>query len=98
MELIPKNIKIPHIGTTQEQDDPKVVIKLFHPCSSWTWYVIEYDPSEELAFGLVDGHEIELGYFSIAELRELRVRGLSVERDMYWDSMSLSQLKKQLGQ
>jgi len=36
--------------------------KFFHPMSSWTWYLTEYDPKERLAFGLVAGFETEIGY------------------------------------
>jgi len=96
MKLIPKNLNIPRLGETENVEDPKVVIKLFHPCSSWTWYVLEYSEEENLCFGLIDGFEVELGYFSIDELSSLRVRGLPVERDLCWTPVSLLELRKRL--
>lgn len=37
-------------------------------------------------FGLVDGHDAEMGYFRLSELESVRGRfGLPVERDMHWD-------------
>lgn len=96
MKLIPKSIKIPSLGETENIKDPVAVIKLFHPFSSWSWYVLEYSPEEDLCFGLVDGHEVELGYFSLAELKELRVRGLPVERDLWFKPMKLSILQDKL--
>lgn len=96
MKLIPKNIQIPRLGETENVEDPKVVIKLFHPYSSWTWYVLEYSKEENLCFGLIDGFEVELGYFSIDEISSLRVRGLPVERDLYWTPVSLLELRKRL--
>ena len=96
MKLVPKSIKVPCLGSTEHESDPIVLIKLFHPFSSWTWYVTEYSPSEDLCFGLIDGHEVELGYFSLDELKELKIRGLGVERDLHWKPMSLSTLKKLL--
>ena len=35
-------------------------------------------------FGMVHGHDKELGYFSLKELANVFVRGLKVERDMYF--------------
>ena len=43
-----------------------VHVKFFTPWTSWTWYGIEFD-GEDLCFGLVDGHEEELGYFSLSD-------------------------------
>ncbi|PIK15097.1 DUF2958 domain-containing protein [Halobacteriovorax sp. JY17] len=96
MKLIPKSINVPSLGDTESIDDPDVLIKFFHPCSSWTWYVTEYSEEDNLCFGLIDGHEIELGYFSMDELSSLKVRGLPIERDLYWKPMKLSELKERL--
>lgn len=96
MKLITKSMKIPKIGETEFQSDPIVHIKLFHPMSNWSWYVTEYSPEEGLCFGVVDGHEPELGYFSLNELSELIIRGLPVERDLYWEKIKLSTLMEKL--
>jgi hypothetical protein len=73
---------LPGIGKS-DKDDPIVWFKFFHPMSSWTWYLTEYDPDERLAFGLVAGAEMELGYFSIDELESLEIRGLKIEREIW---------------
>src|SRR4051794_41084745 len=55
------------------------------PDSSWTWYLTEFDHSQQLCFGLVIGLDHELGYFSLAELEEVRgPLGLAIERDFYF--------------
>ena len=39
----------------------KVVAKFFAPVGSWTWYVLEGEPTEDgdwRFFGLVNGHEL----------------------------------------
>ena len=65
-------------------DEAKVYAKFFTPDSSWTWYMTEFDPETQIAFGLVAGHEVEIGYFDLNELRKVRgLLGLPVERDMY---------------
>lgn len=59
-------------------------VYIFTPDANATWILWEYDPDEELAFGLCDmglGYP-ELGYVSIIELMNLRGRfGLPVEID-----------------
>jgi Protein of unknown function (DUF2958) len=49
------------------------------------------DGYPRLCFGLVDGHERELGYFSLDELEDVRgSMGLRVERDLYFTPCPLS--------
>lgn len=73
-------------GCTEEMsaDEIQVIAKFFHPCSNWTWYALEYDPESRMFFGLVHGHEKEMGYFGLDELESLRFMGLPVERDMHF--------------
>lgn len=92
-DLIPDLLreKLPPLYATQNEPDPIAHVKLFTPDSSWTWYVTEYDPADRLCFGLVVGHERELGYFSLDELLSLRgPLRLPVERDLYWQPTPLS--------
>lgn len=68
-------------------------VKFFDPTSTWTWFASEYDPDTKMFYGLVDGHEKELGYFSLTELQELKLpMGLKIERDLYFESTLLSKL------
>lgn len=97
--LISKEIlqTIPTLYATEEQKNPTVHVKLFTPDSSWSWYITEYDPKQRLCFGLVNGHELELGYFNLNELEELTgPMGLQVERDISFKPLKLQELKKQL--
>lgn len=69
-------------------------LKLFTPWTNWTWYATEYDPEQRVFFGLVVGHEAELGYFSLDELEAVQGPfGLKIERDMSFDPQPLSQCK-----
>lgn len=75
-------------------EDAMVFVKFFTPDSSWTWYATEFD-GDDTFFGLVDGHELELGYFSLAELRSARGHlGLSIERDEHFVPQTLAQVRK----
>ncbi len=85
---------IPPLYATQQEDDPITRLKLFTPDSSFTWFVLEYDPNDRLGFGLVVGQERELGYFSLDELESIRgPLGLPIERDLYWNPCPVSECK-----
>ena len=74
---------VPNLET--EEPNPIARIKLFDPTGGWTWYVSNYDPASRIAYGLVDGFELEYGNFSMEELVEFRGRwGLPIERDLHW--------------
>ncbi|MHB8573834.1 MAG: DUF2958 domain-containing protein [Dehalococcoidia bacterium] len=94
MPLLPAEIAraAPCIGATSEQIDPMVWAKFFYPDFGWTWFVIETDGEDE-CFGLVDGHDRELGYFSLRELERVwGPLGRAVERDLYFVPCRLSEL------
>jgi hypothetical protein len=94
--LTKANLKdLPPLYSQEDKgDDATVHVKFFTPWSSWTWYATEFDPEEGLFFGLVDGQEKELGYFSMAELKSARgPAGLLIERDMYFKPCPISEVK-----
>jgi hypothetical protein len=75
-------------------DEAMAYVKFFTPWSNWTWYGTEYDPATRTFFGLVKGHETELGYFSLDELAALRgPYGLRVERDLSFRPTKLAELR-----
>lgn len=89
MKLLTKEIeeRLPALYSNENVENPKIIVKFFHPLSSWTWYAYEGERQEDgdyMFFGLVDGFEKELGYFTLKQLEEVKVRGLGVERDMHF--------------
>lgn len=97
-DLLPADIvgNIPILGTTCEDPDPTLHVKLFTPDSGLTWYVAEYDPDSRIGFGFVVGLFPEWGTFSFDEIRKLRGRlGLPVERDLHFKSCLSSVITKQ---
>jgi Protein of unknown function (DUF2958) len=102
---------LPPLYSQEDNPDPMVVCKFFTPDAGWTWYTIEGSPVDEnglydtdkekvdfVFFGLVSGLEVELGYFSLSELESIRgLFGLAVERDLYFESTRLSEVKKLCG-
>jgi len=94
MELLTKEVrgKLPPLYSQEEVEDPMVICKFFFPDFSWTWYAIEFDGTDQF-YGLVDGDEKELGYFSLTELMSNRGKlGLPVERDRYFTPCRLSEV------
>jgi Protein of unknown function (DUF2958) len=102
---------LPALYSQEDTPDPMVVVKFFTPDAGWTWYAIEGSPVDEqgfydtdkpkvdfLFFGLVSGLEVELGYFSLSELKSVRGKfGLPVERDLYFEPTRLSEVKTLCG-
>ncbi len=46
-----------------------------------------------LFFGLVDGLEEELGYFTLNELKSVKIMGLGIERDRWFKPTRLSEIR-----
>ncbi len=91
--------RIPVIGANENVGDYDAVVapaKLFSPYNGWRWYITEWDPETGLCFGLVEGFEIELGYFDLTELSEVTVFSSvpAVERDLYWEPTTLGEIKR----
>jgi len=85
--------KLPQLYSGEEKGlDAIAQVKFFTPDSSWTWYASEFD-GEDIFFGLVSGFEVELGYFSLKELKEAKgPMGLLLERDLHFEPKSLKEL------
>lgn len=70
MMLLNKKFPIPGLYETENKSPEDTIcwVKFIVPGSSWEWYVIEYEPKTGVFYGLVNGFEKELGYFSISDL------------------------------
>jgi len=95
MKLLTNALKrsLPPLGATEGQYGNAVArVKFFTPWAGWKWYVLEFDKKDTF-FGLVVGHETELGYFSLRELKSVRGPfGLRIERDLYFEPVPLCEL------
>ena len=86
---------IPELYASTILKDPICRFKIFLPNSNWTWYIIEINKEDNnTCFGLVDGFEQELGYFTLRELENLKgLFGLKVELDTSFQPTKLSKIK-----
>lgn len=93
MKLLTKEIlsKTPALHTGGK--DKLITAKLFTPDSGWTWFIAEYNPTTQEAYGFVNGHYGEWGYFNLAEIEALRgPLGLRVERDLSFTPKRASEM------
>ena len=91
--------KIPAIyanKNVESYDDVLAAAKLFSPFSNWTWFITEWDAETGTCFGLVEGFEVEMGYFDLTELSEATVFGgvPAVERDLYWQPKTIGEIRR----
>lgn len=88
-------------GSQEKTADPLIIVKFFCPWNQWTWYATEAETQEDgdiMFFGLVRGHEVELGYFMLSELESVKHRsGLKIEREMHSVGMLMSQARAECG-
>jgi hypothetical protein len=69
--------------------------KLFFPIGSAVWYIAEYNPVTFEAYGYVMGlGDDEWGYFSVAELLEIKLAGVfSIELDLTFSPTRSSEIE-----
>lgn len=97
MKLLTKEIKAKaekQYAFGNDWEKQKIVAKFFDPCGSWTWYLMNIDPSDgDYCWGIVKGFEVECGSFSLSELQNYRGKfGLGIERDLYFDPIPVKDL------
>ena len=99
MKLLTQEVKtkLPPLYSQEDKGGKAIAhVKFFTPDSNWTWWATEFD-GEDMFFGLVEGHEKELGYFSLAELQSVKGGlGLPIERDMYWQPKTLEEIAPEM--
>ena len=99
MKLMTKEIK--DKATKQYEQgsdmDQMVVAKYFDAMGGWKWFLMNMDKDEDYCWGIVKGHEVEMGSFSIKELQSVKLPlGMGIERDRYFEPMPASELWKEL--
>ena len=73
----------------------RLIAKLFDPCGSASWFLLEYDLVEKITFGYVQGLiEDELDYICLTEMESIERCGIGIEQDMYFQQKRLSCVKK----
>lgn len=99
MKLLTEELRsqLPPLGSQEGKGGKAIAhLKLFTPSAQWSWFATEFD-GRDLFFGLVDGMEKELGYFSLKELESVRGPfGLPIERDIHWQPKTLEEIAPEM--
>lgn len=82
-----------------EFEGQMIVAKFFDPCGSWSWYLMNQDPDNtDYLWGIVKGHEIEMGSFLLSELQSIKKPpfNLGIERDRFFTPIPAKELWNKL--
>lgn len=98
-----KLLSIKQINKLIECNSPELLLnqqtvkfRFFHPLSNYSWHVISM-VNKNTCFGVVSsGQCVELGYFDLEQIEQLHVRGLEVERDLYFKEVNAQVLMDKL--
>lgn len=95
--LMPDSIRnqLPKLYSTEKEliGDKVAYAHYFFPMGAYTAYLLEYDPKTRIGFGAVTmGYGWELGNMSLDEMEEVKVRGLGIERDLYFTPKKLHEI------
>lgn len=104
--------RVPALYANENKGDEAIAyVKIVCPLNGWRWFVTEYDPETGRAFGLVQGNDIELGYFMVNgtldddalqahndNWRQMKYRFPPFERDLHFKPQSLADIKRKLEQ
>ena len=98
-KLMPKAIEksLPQLYSTENEllGDRTAYARYFFPAGAYTAYLLEYDPKERIGFGAVTmGYGWELGNISLDEMEEVQIKGLRIERDLYFSPTKLHQIEE----
>lgn len=81
------------IDPMAEAEDIVCKVKLFNPTGSGTWWLASYDPESEIAFGVCEIFEREVGDVYLPELVEFRGGfGLPIERDIHYTPKTMREI------
>jgi len=98
MKLLTKAIEksLPALYSQEDNPDPDVVLHYFNPLGQGDWFITEGEWRDEdfLMFGLCDLGYPELGYVSLSEMENVKLKwGMGIERDLHWTPKPLSEVR-----
>ena len=95
MKLLTKKIKEQAIKQYDEGSDMEqmVVAKYFDAMGDWKWFLMNMHKDDDYCWGIVKGHEVEMGSFSMEELKSMQPR---LQRDLYFEPMKAKDVWEQL--
>jgi len=92
-----KLAKVPRLYETENVPLKDKIIHLHFFIGGCDWYISEFD-GEDTFFGYAilnnDLDNAEWGYISFSELKEIKIRGIEIDNDLYWKIRKASEVDK----
>jgi hypothetical protein len=98
MQLLTNELRqaLPPLGAGDDDDSATALVMFHSHDTHWKWFASEFD-GDDIFFGVVDGFEVEYGYFSLSELAAYRGRyGAPIERDPSFTPKRLQEIYLEL--
>jgi len=89
--------KIPNLYQTETTRPKDKLIYLHFFIGGCDWYIAEYDGDDLFwGFAILNGDYMnaEWGYISYSELKEIKVHGIEIDNDLYWEVCKASEVDK----
>ena len=88
---------LPRLYETEDVPLEEKIIRQHYFLGGTDWYIAEYDPDERIFFGYTvlnnDYQNAEWGYTSLDELSKINVRGIEVDRNLYWSPKRFAEIE-----
>lgn len=88
---------IPAMYATEDIPCNDKIIHMHFFIGGCDWYVAEFDGGDSF-FGFAilnnDLDNAEWGYFSLSELKSIRLHGIEVDRDLHWKVRPVKEVEK----
>lgn len=79
--------RIPQLNGTEKVPLSEKLIQMHFFIGGCDWYIVEFD-GENIFFGFAilgnDAFNAEWGYISLSELKSVKISGIEVDRDLFW--------------
>ena len=73
--------------------DCLALVKVKHPLSTWSWYIISQDPEDDnYLWVITDGYEVESGSFLKCDFDDLLIDGLPFQIDSNFKPINAGEL------
>ena len=88
--------KLPRLYATDGVKTEDQIVKMHFFIGACDWYVVEFD-GEDLFFcyAILNGdlQNAEWGYTSLDALKSVRVDGIEIDRDLYWQERPFKEIR-----
>ena len=92
-----KLAKVPRLYETENVPLKDKIIHLHFFIGGCDWYISEFDGGDTFFCYAILNNDLdnaEWGYISFSELKEIKIRGIEIDNDLYWKIRKASEVDK----